>query len=226
MTHRRLPSRWNVVPVFAVLAACAGDGTGPNPNPGNPTIAFSQSRVAIPLSGDAQLFVLVTDGDGNIVPNPSVSWESSNTSVVTVSQTGQVTAVNTGTASITATYEDVSQSVNAAVVASATFGADVQPIFTANCALSGCHAGPSPQQAMDLSAGKAYANIVNVHAMEANLDRVEPGDPEASYLLHKIQGTQSQAGGSGGRMPQNADPLPQGTIDIVRAWIQSGAADN
>jgi hypothetical protein len=107
------------------------------------------------------------------------------------------------------------------------FAAEVQPIFTANCAFSGCHAGASPAQGMNLSAGQAYANIVNVAANEAaGLMRVLPGQPDSSYLVHKIQGTQSTVGGSGGRMPLGASALSQTQIDTIRRWITDGAQNN
>jgi hypothetical protein len=108
-----------------------------------------------------------------------------------------------------------------------SFAADVQPIFTANCAFSGCHAGPSPQLGQNLSAGNAYASIVNVPSQEAaGLDRVEPFDPEASYLVHKIQGTFVSVGGSGGRMPLGQGALPDADIQTIRAWIADGAPNN
>ena len=127
---------------------------------------------------------------------------------------------------ITATAGDASEQATIAVTPEATFAADVQPIFTANCALSGCHLPPDPQQGMDLSAGEAYANTVNVPSMESSLDRIEPGDPEASYLVHKIRGTQSSVGGSGVQMPATGTPLPTATINVIRSWVRAGAQNN
>jgi hypothetical protein len=108
-----------------------------------------------------------------------------------------------------------------------SFCADVQPIFTANCALSGCHAGASPQLGQNLSAGNAYASIVDVPSQEVPvLDRVEPGDPDRSYLVNKIEGTAAAVGGVETRMPLGQDPLPQSDIDLIRAWIAAGAPNN
>jgi hypothetical protein len=50
--------------------------------------------------------------------------------------------------------------------------------------------------------------------------RVAPGDADASYLVQKLEGTAAV----GGQMPVGSPPLDQATIDIVRAWIDSGAA--
>ena len=50
--------------------------------------------------------------------------------------------------------------------------------------------------------------------------RVNPGNPDASYLVQKIQGTAAV----GVRMPANGPPyLPQDRIDLVRRWIAAGA---
>jgi hypothetical protein len=108
-----------------------------------------------------------------------------------------------------------------------SFCAQVQPIFTANCAFSGCHAGASPQLGQNLSPGQAYASIVNVPSVEAPaLDRVEPFDPETSYLVHKLEGTQASVGGSGGLMPLGQGALPAADIQLIRAWITEGALNN
>jgi hypothetical protein len=53
--------------------------------------------------------------------------------------------------------------------------------------------------------------------------RITPFDPEASYLLHKLNDTQGSVGGAGSRMPQTEAGLPQSDRDAVRAWIEAGA---
>jgi hypothetical protein len=110
---------------------------------------------------------------------------------------------------------------------SATLSADVQPILSANCALSGCHAGPNPQLGQDLSAGRTFGSVVNVSSVEVpTLRRVRPFQPDSSYLVHKIQGTQASVGGSGGRMPLIGGPLTENEVAVIRAWISAGALDN
>ncbi len=105
-----------------------------------------------------------------------------------------------------------------------TLSGDVQPIFTSNCALSGCHAGTNPQQGMNLSVGQTFANVVNVQAMElSTMNRVTPDEPDNSYLVHKVQGTHLNVGGSGNQMPLGRSPLSQTDIDLIRAWIEAGA---
>jgi len=48
-----------------------------------------------------------------------------------------------------------------------SFTADIQPIFTENCAVPECHSGPKPAKGMILSEGKAHHNLVNVKSKES-----------------------------------------------------------
>lgn len=104
--------------------------------------------------------------------------------------------------------------------------AAVQSIFTQNCAFSSCHAGSSPREGMNLSAGQAYANIVGVSSSQVpRLDRVTPSNPDSSYLVLKLEGQAGLVGGIGTRMPLGGS-LTQAQIDTIRAWIATGAPNN
>jgi hypothetical protein len=106
----------------------------------------------------------------------------------------------------------------------ATFSQVQSQIFTASCAFSGCHGGSSPAQGMNLTAGSAYANIVNVPSNEQpTLDRIEPNDPAASYMYLKVTGDPSIVGS---QMPLDGQPLSQSLIDLLRDWIERGAPND
>lgn len=53
--------------------------------------------------------------------------------------------------------------------------------------------------------------------------RVSAGDPDASYLVRKLEGA---AGITGARMPLGGPPLDPALIANVRAWITAGAQNN
>jgi len=110
---------------------------------------------------------------------------------------------------------------------SLSFSAHIQPIFTGNCAFAaGCHAGPTPQQGMNLSDGQAYANIVNVFSNQVpRLRRIEPNNPDSSYMVLKLQGNAGSVGGLGTRMPLGGQ-LTQAQIDTIRTWVAGGARNN
>ena len=97
-------------------------------------------------------------------------------------------------------------------------------VFAASCAFSGCHSGPadgSLPTGMDLtSADASYSSLVGVTSVEEpTLQRVMPEDPDASYLVQKLEGTAA----TGDRMPLGGPFLDQASIDVIRLWIENGA---
>jgi hypothetical protein len=97
-------------------------------------------------------------------------------------------------------------------------------IFNTSCAVSGCHRGSAAPLGLDLSAGNAHGNLVNVSSQEVpDLLRVEPGNPDDSYLVRKIEGGPNIIGE---RMPRGRPPLSDAQIQRIRAWIEDGAPAN
>jgi hypothetical protein len=97
-------------------------------------------------------------------------------------------------------------------------------IFTPTCSVAGCHSGPPGPNlptGMDLSSAVAsFSSLINISSIEEpTIFRVAVGDADASYLIHKLEGTATQ----GGRMPLGGPFLDQATIDVVRLWIDRGA---
>ena len=107
---------------------------------------------------------------------------------------------------------------------------DVQPIFTASCAVSGCHDAGSASAGMVLEEGRLFdpvEGIVGVPSQEAPaVVRVKSGSSAESYLIHKLQGTQDTVGGAGDRMPLGGEQLSDPTLQVIRDWIDQGALDN
>lgn len=104
---------------------------------------------------------------------------------------------------------------------SADFQSIQDNVFTPIC--SKCHIGASAPEGLQLDAAHSYNLLVGVPSNEqSNLLRVKPGDPDNSYMVHKIEGL---AGIVGGQMPLGETPLPQTTIDAIRQWITDGAAN-
>lgn len=102
-----------------------------------------------------------------------------------------------------------------------SFAGDIQPIFDADCNRGGCHGGASPAGGLDLTAGRAYQELVDAASEQCSgRVRVVPGDAEASYLYDKLVGVDLCAGS---RMPKGAAPLGPADTDAIRAWICAGA---
>jgi hypothetical protein len=100
----------------------------------------------------------------------------------------------------------------------ASFDSIQANVFEPLC--SHCHAGANAPAGLRLDAANSYAMLVGVASVERpNLQRVAPGDPAQSYLIHKLEGTQA----IGERMPAGLPPLPQADIAVIRQWIADGA---
>ena len=94
-------------------------------------------------------------------------------------------------------------------------------------ACTGCHtsAGRVPSGGLDLSGALAYGSLVNVAGRgKAGTIRVIPGDPENSYLVHKLDG---RPGIVGERMPRGGGPfLSGGQMSVIKRWIELGAPND
>ena len=148
------------------------------------------------------------------------------TTVVTVTTTVTVPESSTTTTSTTTvTVPDLTTTTTAP--AGVSFETDVQPIFTARCALPACHSGPFPTQGLNLSDGSAYADIVNVMSTERpDLKLVDPLSASTSYLWWKAGEAPPGQMIMGAPMPFLQAPLSPEQMATIRDWITGGAPDN
>lgn len=90
-----------------------------------------------------------------------------------------------------------------------SFSRQIAPIFQSKC--SECHGAETKEAGLDLSTyesamrGSEYGTVI------------EAGDADGSLLIEMV---------SAGEMPQDADPLPEEEIALIRAWIEAGATNN
>jgi hypothetical protein len=127
---------------------------------------------------------------------------------------------------------------------------DIAPIIKTSCALAKtCHGsvptasadadpqlGPVSGIADMATAQKVHDAIVGVAAEEApSMSEVTPGDPEHSWLMKKLEGSQNCAGVTcvkilsatspcGDLMPIPDSSLPADQVMQFRDWIKGGAA--
>jgi hypothetical protein len=118
-----------------------------------------------------------------------------------------------------------------------TFASIQRNIFTTTDssgrpACTNCHTtagGRVPPVGMDLGSASAHAQLLNVPSRnKPGAIRVIPGDPENSYLIHKLEGiTTGPHAIVGERMPRGTGPfLTDGQIRVIKRWIELGAQDN
>jgi len=102
----------------------------------------------------------------------------------------------------------------------ATFSRVQGEVFSVSCAIAGCHVGPGPAAGLDLGPGSSYAATVRVPSSQrSDLARVEPYEPDRSYLIKKVRG---DADVSGSAMPLT------GTLSVEQRsllvdWVRRGA---
>jgi len=104
--------------------------------------------------------------------------------------------------------------------ATVSFTGDVLPIV-AGCA---CHTNGNASSDLDFTPAAAYAELVDVPSVQhPSLDRVEPGDPEASFLVLKVREATPPAGDP---MPPSGAELSAAEVSQIEQWISEGAANN
>lgn len=105
-----------------------------------------------------------------------------------------------------------------------SFALNIQTIFNANCAVTGCHIGTAPAGTMNLT-DPAYAKIVNVASSERPaLMRIKPSDSANSWMYRKITGTHDF--GEVMPPPTSGGALTAAEKDTLKTWIDQGALNN
>jgi len=108
--------------------------------------------------------------------------------------------------------------------AAGTYEGITSGLMVPRCATSSCHGGAYPVASPSCDAERWYDASVGMPSLQApGLNLIEPGDPERSYLVHKLRGTHGLAGGGGARMPVADTPLDDAEQAAVEAWIANGA---
>ena len=106
-----------------------------------------------------------------------------------------------------------------------SFATHLDPFFDSTCAVT-CHgAAPGPASGgLDMT-NNAYLELVGVPSDDVpSMPRVDPGNPNNSYLWHKLNDTQGAYGVlTGQQMPLNGGPLTSANLGVIEAWILGGA---
>lgn len=103
-----------------------------------------------------------------------------------------------------------------------SYNVDLVPILAnRGCLSSACHGGSFLQSEYDL---RTYDGIFGPgdQAVAFDLCNIVPGDPDASYLIEKLNPNPR----FGAQMPENRTPLTSDEIEMIRTWIAEGAQDN
>lgn len=127
------------------------------------------------------------------------------------------------TASTTTMPADLCETAGAAPV---FFANEIQPIFGQRCGnATSCHLGSQPPEGLSLKPADAYADLVDVDAVQTcnGQKRVAPGDASGSYLVNKITATDLCP--TTKKMPPSST-MPQADKQKIIDWICQGAQNN
>ncbi len=131
-------------------ATCAVTVTAPAAPIDVTGIALNKTATTIAIGDTETLTVSYTPSDAN--NNKGITWSSDNTTVATVDQTGKITAVAKGTATVTATTTNGK---------TATCSVTVQPVAVTGVSLSQTTANLQVNGTVTLAATVAPANATN-----------------------------------------------------------------
>lgn len=92
----------------------------------------------------------------------------------------------------------------------------IQPILDAQCV--SCHLSGASQGGLNLEDGYAYQSLVRQQSRQNKWRRIEPGNPDESYLVRKLEGSHIEIGGEGTRMPPEGS-LDNASLAAIRKWI-------
>jgi hypothetical protein len=111
-----------------------------------------------------------------------------------------------------------------------TWQGRVSKLLEANC--GGCHGGETPSAGFDVLSEDAYDNVLAESTQKPELNRVEPGKPEESYLWLKINARHDEEAAEridGQPMPVNPvdgeSTLSEAERSDIETWIENGAED-
>ncbi len=90
-------------------------------------------------------------------------------------------------------------------------------VFTPVCVQ--CHVSGGTAAFLELDEANSFASTVNVPSNGVpTLNLLEPGNPDASYLIQKLEGTAV----AGSQMPLGLAPLDINIIAAIRTWVANG----
>lgn len=172
--------------------------------------AYSQSLVA--TGGTAPYTWTVSSGTLPAGLSLSAAGVISGTPTAAGSASFTVRVTDSAAPAAAAT-KALSLNVTAAAVATVSFSAQIQPIFTDNCVI--CHRPGGIGAFMNLTAGNAYASLV-----QSPTPRVIAGSSATSVLYGRITGAILP------QMPLGGAPLTAADQTLIKNWIDQGAANN
>jgi hypothetical protein len=159
-------------------------------------------------------------------PSASVTGTATPTPIPVDTSTPTATVTGTAPATATATASPTPTPTATPTATLSQFAEIQQTIFNVTCTQAFCHDQRGMSGGLVLVEGQSYANLVGVQpdndaARADGLLRVDPGNPNNSFLFIKVEGPTNVLYGS--QMPLAQDPLPPEQMQLIQSWIANGA---
>ena len=121
------------------------------------SIEITPNKGTLSIGQSSQLSARLKDAQGNIVAGRNVSWSSSDTAIITVSNAGMLTAISDGESTITASVEGVS--------GFATVTVSGAPVASVSLSAQSASISVGQTQQLTASVSDAGGNILNDRIM-------------------------------------------------------------
>ncbi len=97
-------------------------------------------------------------------------------------------------------------------------------IFERSCDGPGCHFGGEDPAPLDLTNDAGLrARLLGPAEVVPTMNHIVPGQPNESFLLLKVRGTQPDSGPDNLQMPLFEDQISADALDYLTEWISLGA---
>lgn len=101
-------------------------------------------------------------------------------------------------------------------------------VFARSCAFDSCHGPVGPKEGLSLHDEAAVVAAIGTPSKQRpELALIEPGNPDASYIVLKLRGEDIAMFESSGARPSEAmppeAPLCAGKVELIEEWIAAGA---
>ena len=102
-------------------------------------------------------------------------------------------------------------------------------VFAPSCTFSSCHSASGHAGDLVLERGQSFANLLHQAASQEqaaleHLVRVQPGQPDQSFLAIKLRAGMPARYGL--HMPNGQGQLDADQVQAIEEWIRLGALDN
>ena len=205
-----------MIQAWITAGAPRGSTVGPTTSPTPDPTTATPTEAPTPVATDTPI-PPPTSTDTSTPATPSVT-ETGTPPTATASVAGSVTATPSATIAPTTTP-------TATAATSSAFQEIQTTIFNPTCTGAFCHDVLGMSAGLVLVEGQSYDHLVGVPpqneaALQAGLLRVDPGNPDNSFLIVKLTNPSLL---EGSRMPLGKQPLSADQIQLIRQWISDGA---